>query len=301
MSQKSEPNIYLYGADHSPWTQAVIMFLEYKQLKYTLNTTPDFKSIKHNKCNVSYFQMPVLHYNNQIISDSVKILKFINARHLKPAVYSYNITAEDQMNLNRIFMHAITRTKSRLFDFIYKWSLIKDNPTSYMSLFFRPVIVVYFAMLITVASHGKVQNMANVFKINTQIEDMNAYYPEKTFIYGLKYFENQKQYLYSSEKQLPSLLDFLLLGQFQCLHTGLSNECLPLVDEYFPSSKQWLKLMHENVLPKYDRFYTKCEVIGTNVFERLIFWLGFVLGLPMHVSIALIVLMLRGPPPKSKL
>lgn len=293
------PIIHVYGSDHSPWTQSVLIFLEYKQLKYTLNTTPDLKSVIHNKTNgnESLFQMPVLHYNHEIISESIDINKFIHSKHPYPALNESDITSLDGTNLNRIFTHAITRTHSRLFHFFYKWSLVKDKPTSFISLFFRPTIVYYFAILITYVSKKSVHRLAKRrFKENPQNEDINAYYPENTFIFGLKYFQQQCQRLYNHDSNrdsnYPSLIDFALLGQFQCLYSGLSDECIPLIYEHFPAAEQWLESMYK-LLPKYNRLYSKNQITETNYFERVIYWIGFVLGFPVNILFASTALITR--------
>ena len=40
------PNIQLYGNNHSPWVQAVMMGLHQKQMEYSRTATPPFEVFK---------------------------------------------------------------------------------------------------------------------------------------------------------------------------------------------------------------------------------------------------------------
>ena len=81
---------------------------------------------------------------------------------------------------------------------------------------------------------------------------------------------------------------------FQCMYSGLSDECIPLVDEYFPDSKKWFNSMHD-LVPNYKRIYTKDrgQVLRTGSMERMVFWAGSTLGLPINFPLALIGLVAR--------
>ena len=303
-SGPSPPYIHVYGSDHSPWAQALITFLEYKQLKYTINATPDLKSMLHNKRNhnVSLYQMPVLHYNDQILSETTDIMKFINSKHPYPALNeSIEYNELDKKNITRVFMHALTRTKSRLFQFYYKWSLQKDYPSSLISLFFRPTIVLYFSTLLALGtgfgSNQIVQQIAKSLEQDVQVEDNDAYYPRNTFIFGLRYFEQESERLYNEDKECPSVLDFILFGQFQCLYSGLSDECIPVVGEYFPTSKQWFDSMHKLILSKnakYKRMYSNDQMAVSNYLERVVYWVGFTLGFPVNMACTVTAIITRG-------
>eukprot|EP01084_Bolivina_argentea_P022857 42513_1 len=296
----TQPTIHLYAGDHSAWAQSVMILLAYKKLKFTINQTPDIKSIIHNRNNVTYIQIPVLHYKNTttnddiIMSDSIKILQFINKKHPLPKINDYKITDKDIMNLRRLFNGcSATRIKGGFLKFFYSFSLKKDVPTSYISLFFRPLITIYMCTLCFLSSK-RVDNIAEVFTDNTQIEEKNSHFAKNTFIFGVQYFASNNMNLYSNrDKQYPSLLDFALLGQFQMVYSGLSSECVALTIKYFPTSKKWLNSMHE-IVPKYNRFYTKGNNIHANYLEQIVYWLGLTVGLGINLLFALIALVTRG-------
>ena len=221
-------------------------------------------------------------------------MQLIHTKH--PSPQETTVSEYDKQNLFRVFMHALTRTKSRLFQFLYSWSLLKDD-ASFTSLFFRPMVAYYFAILITFVntSNKNVQKLANNFATDVQTEDADAYYPKKTFICGLQYFEKESHRLYNNkESEFPSLIDFLLFGQFQCLHTGLSNECIPLIQKHFPASKQWVTSMNQLLESRrYNRLYTAGKVMESSYLERIVFWIGFVLGFPLNATAASVALATR--------
>ena len=283
------PTIHVYGGHHSPWTQSVLLLLEYKNLKYTFNATPDFKSLMHNRCNASFFQMPVLHYNGEPISESVDILRFIHRKHPHPPLRSGDISSVDKANLFRFFLHGVTRTRSGLYPFFHSRSLQKDSPSSWISLFFRPMTAIYFAILITLAQR-RVHKIAKAFKHDAETEDVDAYYPRNTHIHGLRYFQGiaaQRLYINVDENALPSLLDFAVLGQCHCVFAGLSNECIPLVHEHFPDSQKLMESM--------SRFHAKRDAksTATSVLEKAVFWIGLVLGFPLFLVLALFGIVTR--------
>ena len=89
---------------------------------------------------------------------------------------------------------------------------------------------------------------------------------------------------------------------FQCMYSGLSDEIIPLVDEYFPDSKKWFNSMHD-LVPNYKRIYTKDrgQVLRTGSMERMVFWAGSTLGLPINLPLAFIGLFTRNWSDVSKI
>ena len=108
----------------------------------------------------------------------------------------------------------------------------------------------------------------------------------------------QQPYLGGDE---PSAADFGLLGQFQCMASGLTEQTLPLVSEY-PALMVWLETMHKP-LDGYERlhsvrFFNPCATVkDAHFFHRFCFYFSLSLAtaaFPITLTFLVFALLKRG-------
>ena len=158
---------------------------------------------------------------------TLEIMKFIDSKHPEPPIKSYGITESDKSHLMRLNGHSFARINVygiyNYFNFIYHWSLQKDEPTSYIAIFFRPIMIHWFIISTLKWKSTFTHNFAEQ---HGQIEDKDAYYPKNTVIDGLKYFQNSydnQQLLNRDKSKHPTFFEFQLFGMFQSIYCGLSD------------------------------------------------------------------------------
>ena len=255
-----QPRIHVYGTDHSPWVQAVMLTLELKNLEYSLTSSPGPRTMSaggnadHAE---SAFTMPALWHGETCIYDSFEIIRFLDAEYPDPPLFAGIEPAQASAHwqqFRNMFDYPLLRTAgSKNLRFWYEWSLMADDHPSLVarlaSRFARPFVTLWMYAIITMARrHIGADNI---------VEKM---LPLRT-LPALKYFERML-----TESGGPfllgdtiSYLDIGLLGQFQCMLGNLSDEVLPIIDEC-PELWAWLHRQHN--LPEwhaYRRLYSRAH------------------------------------------
>ena len=109
------PNIHVYGANHSPWVQAVLLTLHMKNLKYSLSSLLDpltfIESVKQGV--PSPVRMPALWYNGKCYYESANIIAFLEEMHPQtPPLFQNENEEEVGRCLQKVFAlfpYALTR------------------------------------------------------------------------------------------------------------------------------------------------------------------------------------------------
>ena len=287
------PNIHVYGANHSPWVQAVLLTLHMKNLKYSLSSLLDpltfIESVKQGV--PSPVRMPALWYNGKCYYESANIIAFLDETHPQtPQLFKNENEEEVGRCLQKVFAlfpYALTRIAGqKKIQFWYEWSICKDHGISkahqILTRFFRPFMVLYFWCLIHLVRYAKFKGT----------------WPIETFRKAIAHFSdkisrNGGQYVNGLD---VTYADILVFGHFQTMFSGsngmgaLSGEVIPIIDEY-PIMWTWLNRMHQHpLLIDYPFMYSKgdknvAQRIGTmesddlvetdSIFGQIIYWVGF--------------------------
>ena len=288
------PNVHIYGVNHSPWVQAVLLTLHMKRIKYSLASFLHPQTIleSYRQGISSPIRIPAMWYDGECIYESTNIIEFLDAKHPKtPRLF--NNTNEDvvAVNLQKVstlfYSYVFTRVAGqKRWQFWYEWSIIEDNTTSvieqFLSRLSRPFTVLYFWVLI---------HLARIYRRN-----LNGNYPGEGFKNSIACFskmieKNGGEYANGSN---VTYLDIVLLGHFQCMFSGsnglgaLSKEVIPIVDQY-PIMWKWLKSMHKHpLLVDYPFMYSRCDeniiqrtgeprkggVTADTIIGQIIYWFG---------------------------
>ena len=72
----------LFGSDHSPWTQVVMLALEHKKIPYDLTYTLNKEMFQTNG-----HLMPTIQYKNVTMGGSMLILKFLDEQHPENPIF----------------------------------------------------------------------------------------------------------------------------------------------------------------------------------------------------------------------
>lgn len=287
------PEIHIYGANHSPWCQAVLLTLHIKGLKYTLNSLLEPRTIQesYRTGQPSPVRLPAMWYDGHCIYESINIIEFLDAKHPnKPRLFDNTKEEEVQKCLkeipvDKVFSYALTRVAgTKQLQFWYEWSILGEKSRSIMdqtlSRFFRPPMVLYFWTLINFIRFTKFKN----------------HWPESSFLNSISiiadnFKKNGGKYLLGNQ---ITYLDILMMGHFQCMFSGsnglgaLSKEVVSFIDQH-PSMWEWLKNMHQDPLfDDYPYMYTRCDatvlqrtggikkgtVPSDGILGQLTFWFG---------------------------
>jgi len=302
-------SIHLYGFNHSPWCQAVLLTLHMKGLAYSMTSLLHPQTVlESHRQGVSPIQMPAMWYNGKCYYESTNLIELLDLKHPQKCNLFENIgekeVALNVKNILKLFPYVLTRVAGlKNLQFWYEWSIGQDRTSSqtskFLSRFSRPFTTLYFWLIL------------NAFRIFV----LKCAWPEKKFRKGIACFsdmmeKNEGKYLLGSDIKY---IDILLLGHFQCMFSGsngcgaLSKEVIPIIDEH-PILWQWLKNMHQHQsLFDYPYMYSRCDqsllertgekklgvVERENLLGQITFWIGAVfLVLVWRVTLVLILLML---------
>lgn len=138
----SAKHVWVYGGDHSPWVQAVLLGLHEKAIPHTVTTVPPLSVFLHSG----------------ILMPAVKIDEgpwvFGSAQILSQFGFS-KVDDADQRALQLIFGAGALQRTLRAWDFWNKWSYLRDGHDSLLRRnlhhILRPFSVFYFFTVITLA------------------------------------------------------------------------------------------------------------------------------------------------------
>ncbi len=282
MSNKSYRNsqiIDLYGNDHSPWVQSVLLCLYDKNINYNLRTIPTL-----NLLFKSGVMMPAIRDDSYTWKlDSAEILQKLG---------NDSLSSSEKKLIFKTWQGVQHRVDNPL-TFFYAFSLCKGfHNNKLFNLYnhaLRPLTSIYFFILLNI-----IKIKIRKFTINEKFFDQYSYWNDKLLNQGTNFFGGDS----------PNTIDYQLFGVIQC-HCSIPY--FPLIKTLQENRelgylRKWISNMHIKFanyphLYSADYFNPKQTIIQKASFiEKITYWLGlftFLLILPFTVVLILFLLMRR--------
>lgn len=266
--------VIVFGTDHSPLVQSVLLGLFEKEIPYRLITAPPRRVFKR-----SGVLMPAVNFSGE---DWVR-----ESEDILVAAGFQKITPEDEKALNKVFSIAVHRVESG-FKLWRGWSLVKDGEPSalkrFSNHFFRSFVALYFHSLLLMLNHKF-----------PKLKRANCVTP---------YLHWQQQFLASDgpfiDGQKPGTRDLMLFGQIQC-HASIPGAPIAAIEESpeLQALRAWMANMHER-FATYPHLYSGARFTpraatptSNNLAERTSFWLGgatMILALPLTLPLVMVAM-----------
>jgi len=217
----------VYGVDHSPWVQGVLLALHHHGVPHRLTSVP-FGPRWALRRGVVF---PALRIDKgPVLADSFAIYEALEEAGLPLGVACWSPTArsELQADLERLFTnYALARcTRGRRWAFFVAWSTMQESPPSRVGAAARAVLSLYFWVLIrlgirlrTVRGRPAVDPEA----VSRSLDSWDARLEGSLWLTGPE----------------PGFVDFALLGHVQCMASGLTDEWVDAVRQC-PNLCRWL-------------------------------------------------------------
>jgi hypothetical protein len=245
----------VYGLDHSPWVQAVLLGLYDKNNSYALTTAPTLTLF-----NRQGIMMPAARMKGEK-------WQYESADILGTLGYG-EVSSQDMKQVGNAWQGVMHRADNP-FRFFNNFSYSRDtNPSVIVRLknhFLRSFAVLYFFLLITFGKRTRMQTDPSSFG------DQFLFWEDRLE-------QSSGAYINGDE---PGSLDFLLFGVIQC-HCSIEVPPLSslLIDTRLKRIRVWIATMHER-FSDYEHLYSSqyFEPKGTGpkattFVERMSFWLG---------------------------
>ena len=270
--------ITIFGIDHSPWTQVVMLGCELHSIPYRLINYPfSLKAIWRHGLMMPTARLP----NGEVLVDSLEILYQIENNYSEPGKSnSYGLTSKEKKKqlvqqarfTFLFFYYVLTRGDSRTFRFFKGWSKsshVTDNPVQKLaSVLFKPFLAQYFYFLIKLVVAKEKLKRQPLFKVDKFKEALT------------KWDDNLTDQSFLNGEQ-PGYADLTLYGHYQTMHTGLSAEVLPYLEEH-PRLVEWSKRM-QGLFTEYSHGYSFSNSVKVKVAsksEQVVYWTLWLLSLP---------------------
>ena len=220
-------SVTLYGVEHSPWVQGVLLALAHHQIPTQLTSYP---------LGVHWFRRNGLIFPALRLSDGTTHLdSFHIYARLEADGYPLgvnNFTAaerlHEQVALEALFgRYVLGRCgPGKQWRFIQSWSTMREVPHTVMGTVFRAFITHYYWVLIRLGVRRATKKGRLPF-------DPDAFERElRTWDARLQ----KQRWLTGPE---IGFLDFALFGHLQCMLSGLTDEVIPILRQQ-PHLMQWL-------------------------------------------------------------
>jgi glutathione S-transferase len=215
----SVQQVELYGQDHSPWVQAVLLGLHEKKIPYRLTTAPPLAVI------VNWgVMMPAARFDGGPWR--------IESTSLLQAIGFQEPTAEEKAEIERAWLGVTLRARDPL-RFFATASRIRDpHPLAMHRLprqFVRGFVVVYFFLLLRFVRAAGIQPDPDDFA------EQFLYWERRLADSGSEFLGGPR----------PNACDLLLFGMVQC-HCSLPTPPLPILrnDPRLGRMRAWIGAMH---------------------------------------------------------
>lgn len=262
MSNKSGENsqiIDLYGNDHSPWVQSVLLFLYDKNINYNLRTIPTLSLLFK-----SGVMMPAMkNESNKWELDSAEILQKLG---------NDSITSSEKKLIFKTWQGVQHRVDSPL-TFFYAFSLCKGfHNNKLFNLYnhaLRPLTSIYFFTLLSI-----IKIKIRKFTIDEKFIDQYTYWNNKLSEQGTKFFGGDAL----------NIIDYQLFGVIQC-HCSIPYSPLIKIlqkNQELEHLREWISNMQFKFadyphLYSADYFSPKQKKIEKASFiERGAYWCGLI-------------------------
>ena len=286
-TQMTEHTIKIYGVDHSPWVQGVLLACAYHQLPTQLVSYP--LSFKHFWQNGLVFPA-VLLKDGSIHTDSFKIYELLEHQgyNLGVQLMSPQERQSAQVELEKLFsIYALGRCMpSKRLRFIKAWSLMQERPKRWTGPIVRAFLSMYFWILIQVGIHVVRTHHGKPYRLDL-IEK-----------YVHQWDEKLRHTPWLSGENI-GFLDFALWGHLQCMTSGLTDELIPLLQAQ-PYLIKWLQALSQLTLDLPTHYTERLinhgpqsSITYSRFTEQIIFWITLIVLLVLFpITLALIVLSL---------
>ena len=280
-------NIKIYGVDHSPWVQGVLLACAHHQIPTELVSYP--LSFKYYWTNGLIFPAILLD-DGSTYSDSFKIYELLEQKGYALGVsqFSSQERKSAQIELEKMFsIYALGRCMpGKRMRFIRAWSLMRERPQRYTGPVARAFLSMYFWILIQAGIYAVRKYYGTPYRLDL-IEKYLQQWEQKL---------SRSLWLNGAE---VGFLDFALWGHLQCMTSGLTDELIPLVKKQ-PHLSKWLKKISQLPLEVPDHYTQSIldvnfqpSVNRSRIGEQVIFWCTFfMLILIFPLTLTLITLSL---------
>lgn len=276
----NKPNIVeIYGEDHSPWVQSVLLGMYDNNIHYNLRAVPTIGLLSK-----SGMMMPAMRIGrSEWKLDSMEILQTLG--------YDSVSSLEKKMIFKT--WNGVTHRIDNPFKFFYSWSLcrgfFKNKLLNLFNHLLRPFTTIYFFTLLSLVSIKM-----RKFIIKEDFLDQYAYWDKRLINSDNKFFGGVS----------PNIIDYQLFGIIQ---SHCSIPYIPLIKTLQESSKlqslrKWISNMHVRFadyphLYSADYFNPKQKIVqNASLIERALYWLGLVallIMLPFTIMFLLFLLIRR--------
>ena len=277
----------LYGVNHSPWVEGVRLAMVHHGIQPRLTSHPHRLGwVWKNGLIFPALRAP----DGSIWVDSFQIYARLEAAGHALGVET--VPAPErvalQARLERLFLsYAPGRCiRGRRWRFIVAWSQIPERPYTRQGVISRALVSIYFFVLIRLGirlSEARKRPVYDLDRIEAQLAWWDRRLAAQPWLTG----------------NAPGFLDFALLGQVQCMCSGLTDELLPVLRRQ-AHLVDWLKRItgHLRDAPHIHARRVlddsaSVELAGRR--EQWLFWLTWLLALlawPV-TGVALLVLLAR--------
>lgn len=267
-------NVEVYGCNHGPWVQAVLLGLHDKGIEYQLRSTPPREALIRWGV-----YMPAISIDNEpwAIESSEILVKL----GFEP------ISTEDMKAIRRTYQGVLHRADKPL-HFIAGWARAGDSSTGFFQRsgrnFLRSFIPFYMFTRLNLIK----QIMKPVDPEN--FGDQYLFWENKLEASSEEFFDGDK----------PGIRDFQLFGIIQC-HASIPVPPLESLmnDEPLANMRRWIASMHER-FSDYPNLYSgsyfeprRPQPVSASLVQRLMFYLGLmtmILALPITLPLAFVLM-----------
>ena len=203
----------VYGVDHSPWVQAVLLAFHHRGIPVHLVSSPSSIASYLRKGLV----MPVCRWpDGEETADSFAIMEALNRRH-PPEDGEAVSSAGQQKELERLFLsYALGRAGGlKSLAFLRSWAEMPSGEDASRASGFRALMSIYFLLLITAGR--------TVAKSKNYDPDNPRYFQK---LLGAWSQQVGSGYLGGTR---PGPVDFALYGHVQCMLSGLTDDVIPIL------------------------------------------------------------------------
>jgi hypothetical protein len=270
---KKSETLDVYGLDHSPWVQSILLSLYDNKLNYNIRTIPTLSLLSK-----SGVMMPAIRIgDSQWKLDSMEILLSLG----------YDpIPSSEKKLIFRTWQGVQHRVDNPL-KFFYYFSLCrgfnKNKIFNLISHALRPIITIYFFTLLNI-----IKIKIKSFNSNENFLDQYTYWNNKLSQQGTKFFGGD----------VLNIIDYQLFGVIQ---SHCSIPFLPLIETLQKNQeldylRKWISNMQFKFVD-YPHLYSanyfdpvQPNIERASIIERTIYWLGLItmlILLPVTVIILL--------------
>ena len=286
-------SVTLYGVDHSPWVQGVLLALNYHRISSSLTSRP--LSLQW------YWQYGLIFPALQLLdgsryTDSFKIYELMDRDGFRLGIDKFTpqerLSAQSELEL-LFSIYALGRCMpGKRWRFIKAWSTMSDRPSTIQGSICRAFLSIYFWILIQIGiyfARRRFKTPYHLKKIEALITVWDERLADRTWLTGDEI----------------GFLDFALWGHLQCMTSGLTDELLSIVQKQ-DHLMSWIQRLHEldidGVSPYTSRLLVDDDLKVTQDIGRRnrVFWITWFIALcllPLTLLFVMASLLIRSKNP----